>query len=243
MANPFFEPPSTPAGTPEDQLRQVYGYLYQMSLKLNESLNAVTMEQLDTDTQNAIRSAGQAEETGRSGMTALKSLIIKTAEIVRNEMDVIHTELNGKFESISGDFGEYERTLHATIEATAEGIMQDYLYGETVAGDAISYASVSRQYIYSGLLSDDPEPVYGIAIGKDITDANGELVEGNRFATFTAEELAFYVNGIKVSWFSNSTMFIDRAQLMTSLQMGNHEWRVLAGGSMALINNKQPAVI
>ena len=54
-------------------------------------------------------------------------------------------------------------------------------------------------------------------------------------ATFTMDELAFYVGGSKVAWFSNNTFFIDRGQILSSLQIGNHLWKAMADGSMVLV--------
>ena len=107
-----------------------------------------------------------------------------------------------------------------------------------------AFIQKTNQYIFSGLIDTVIEDGverqrYGIAIGNNVTqtDAGGNesLDRDNMMATFTMDELAFYVDGVKVAWFGNNTYFIDRGQILSSLQIGNHQWKAMADGSMVLV--------
>lgn len=238
MANTFFEYPTRQEGTPEEQLRGLYSYLYQMSERLNEALNDISLEQMEDSVQKTVREAGKLSGQAEENRSSLKSLIIKTAEIVRTEMTELSTVLTRNYEALSSQFGSYEENLTNTITATAEGILQDYRYEERVEG-AERYVKRTSQFIFSGLL-DPVNMIYGVAIGDNVTGENGELVDANKMATFTKDELAFYMNGVKVAWFSNSTFYIDRGQVEESLQIGlKHRWQVLSDGSIALISVRE----
>ena len=79
-------------------------------------------------------------------------------------------------------------------------------------------------------------PVTGIAIGDGhITNDDGTIDTGNQMATFTANKLSFYQNGIELAYFANNTFHIDRGEVMKSMKMGNHTWKVLASGALALV--------
>ncbi len=236
MANVFFDNPPVTTGDEKNQLLQLRMYLNAMSDKLNEAMNSISIEQMDTDTAQKIRTA--SGEKVDAEVNTLKSLIIKSAEIVRHEMDEITSHLEDNYEALSSQFGEYERNLTNDITITAEGILQDYRYEERIqgledeAGNTDVFINRTNQYIYSGLIGNGK---YGIAIGENVTNADGTLNSANKCATFTMDELAFYQGDTKLAWFSNSVFHIERGEIEKSLKMGNHTWQVFADGSMALI--------
>lgn len=243
MAEVFFDNPPNLNGREAEQLRQLQAYLTAMSEKLNVALANISIEQLQEETREQIRGANAAEKV-QQATESLKSLIIKTAEIVRHEMDVISVTLNDEYEALSSQFGAYERDLQSTITATAEGILQEYNYEERVtgledeAGNTDVFIRKLNQYIFSGLV-DSVNGKYGIAVGENVTayDANGNpyLNDGAKCATFTMDELAFFQGGDKVAYISNSTLFIQYGEITKSLKIGNHTWTTFTDGSMALV--------
>ena len=242
MADVFFDNPPNLNGKEAEQLKQLQAYLTAMSEKLNVALMNISIEQMQEDTRQKILSAG-GEKVEQSTET-LKSLIIKTAEIIRHEMDVITTTLTDEYEALSSQFGAYERDLQSTITATAEGILQNYQYEERItgledeAGNTEVFIRRIDQYIFSGLV-DEVNGKYGIAIGENVTgyDAQGNpyLKNDAKCATFTMDELAFYQGGQKVAYLSNSTLFIQYGEITDSLKIGNHTWKKFTDGSMALV--------
>jgi len=234
--NVFFDTPMNLTGTAEEQLRTLYGYLYTMSEKLNEAMNTITVDNMDQELQTKIREIPSAQDRTQE-MTALKSMIIKTANIVRNEMDEIRTILEGHYEALSDQFGTYEQNLTNEITATAEGILQSYQFDERITANDESIGAFRRrisQYIFTGLV-DAVNGKYGVAVGNNVTNADDTLNTDQMCATFTMDEMAFYINGTKVAWFGNETFYIDRGKIENSLQIGNHKWMAREDGGMVLV--------
>ena len=244
MAKVFFDNPMNLSGTAEDQLRQLYGYLFNMSEKLNEAMNSITIEQLAPETTVKIVTADKQQADTEKTYNSLKSMIIKTANIVRSEMEEISTVLHGNYTAISDQCGTLVQDMQAEIRATAQGVMQEYSFDEriTEVGEELeNFRKKTNQYIFSGLV-DSVNMKYGIAIGYNVTgtDANGgeKLNDENKMATFTSDELAFYVSGQKAAWFSNDTMFISKAYINTSIQLGGHHtFKMLSNGFLVLTAN------
>ena len=237
MAKVFFDNPPTQGGRPEEQLRELYGYLFTMSTKLNEALMDLTLDQMTPETQQAIVQAGQAEAKSSEATRQLKELIIKNAEITRMAMDEIRTELQAQYTAISEDFGTYQQTLDAQISATAAGIMQNYHIEDriqAVEDDTAAFMNNLNAYIFSGLLSTSPA-TYGIAIGYNVTNQDGTLNNQNKSATFTADKLSFWLNGVEVAYFSNSVFHIANGEITDQMRMGGYIWKTMAGGAMALM--------
>ena len=240
MAEVFFDNPPVLQGDEKSQLVQLYRYLNAMSEKLNTAMNNITVEQMDQATQKVIRTAGSDEITQQ--YNGLKGLIVKTAEIVRGEMDVISTSLQSQYNLMSDQFGEMQQTMTANITANAEGITQNYEYIEQLqeaGNNTSSYLNRFSQYIFTGLIDADNQR-YGIAIGEDITsyDANNQPIINNskKMATFTMDRLSFWKGETELAYFTDNVFHIANGEVTKTMKMGNHIWKVLTDGSMALIS-------
>ena len=242
----FFDNPPVLSGDNRTQMTQLYNYLFTISNKLNESMMSLSTEELAATVEARIRSGsagGQIEEAVRSQYDTLKSMIIKTATIVRHEMDEITTHLEDNLTAVSEEFGELQRNLDSNIRATAAGILQEYNYEERVtgledeAGTTESFIRKTNQYIFSGLI-DESTMTYGIAVGEGVTayDAQGNAVlnDNAKCATFTMSEMAFWKGSSKLAWFSSDTFYINKGQVVQSLQIGNFMWMNMSG-AMALV--------
>ena len=236
MDNVFFDSPPVLQGNEATQLRQLYGFLYTMSEKLNAAMNEV-----DVQTKAEIRTTatGQAQQQAE-GFSTLKSLIIKTAEIVRTEMQEISTQLHAETEAVSADVGALEQTMDATIRATAEGILQEYNFSELVTDTEANTFSLQRinQYIFTGLISDNPVQ-YGIAIGEGVTaydeNNNPYLNQNAKVATFTMDKLAFWQGTVELAYFSSGKFYITNGEITNTLQIGNYVFKRMADDSMVLV--------
>ena len=236
MAEVFFDNPPALAGDEKSQLQQVYRYLSEMSGKLNTALNSITIEQMEPDTQLRIRT-GAAEET-QSQYNGLKSLIIKTAEIVHTEMDEISTTLEKNYTAISSQFGELDGKLTNDIKANAEGVSLAFEKYEEVKAQGDASETFIEQFskkIFLGVIDENAGTV-GIAIGENITAADGTLVQNNKMATFTMDELAFWHGEVKMAWFTDNVFHITNGEIEKTLKIGNHKWIVLTGGAIGLIS-------
>lgn len=243
MAEHFDTPPVL-SGEEQAQLQQMYGYLYRLSEKLNHAMNNITADQFADGTRETLTTAtAEASSATEKEINTVKSLIIKTASVIRNEMDVISTQLKGSYEALSDDLGHYRMETDNKIEANSTGISQVITTTQTLeaqGADFASYRTQSENYIFAGILGykDDMTPITGIAIGEGVTtydqDGNRVLDNDKKVATFTAEKLSFYLNGAEVAYFSNNSMYISSAEIIGSLKMGRYAWRIQADGSMGL---------
>lgn len=251
MPNVFFDSPQTMiSGTAKERDIQMLAYLTYLSEKLNEALNCISVEQMAPEVQNQIQVSGsqasqQAAESDKKYYNNLKGLIIKTAELVRHEVDEISTSLKDSYNALSKQYGEYSRNLESNIKATAEGVLQSYSFEERIDelqqsdGNTRTFIDHTNQFIFTGLVEDNGpgNRKYGIAIGQDVTsyDEHGEptLNHANKMATFTMDKLSFYQGGVEVAYFSNNSFNINKGKILQELQMGNFMWTIVEG-SIAL---------
>ena len=238
MAEVFFENPPRLSGPEREQLVQLYGYLHAMSEKLNTALMDISVEQLNPETRKIVTEAGG--EAMQQQSTTLKSLIIKTAEMVRTEMDEIRTTLETRVEAVSDQYGALEQSLTNDITLTAEGLQQAFTYISTLqsyAAEDQEYRATMNGYVNVGVVRYDvnDDPVLGIAIGKNITKPDGTIDLNARLATFTVDRLSFYMNGSEVAYFANNIFHIAAGEITESLKMGNHTWKKMTDGALALI--------
>ena len=237
----FFDNPPLLNGSEEEKLKQLYGYLNAMSEKLNTALMSISIEQLAPETKNVI--IGDTEKKAETNFDQLKSLIVKTAEIVRTEMDEISTTLRTKVDALSEDFGEYQADMEQTIRINAEGVSQEFTRQETIItnldGRTEAYKEYMRGYIFTGIIGvdDDGTDLLGVAIGQsNLTNEDDQTLNTDAMlATFTGKKLSFYNGGVEVAYFSDSQFFIANGTVTSSMRMGSYLWKVMANGSMGLM--------
>lgn len=248
----LFEAPPIAAGTEAQQLSRVYSYLYQLSDKLNHTLTSLTADNFADGEAAAIRTLadGTVARTQAEQANTLRSLIIKTADVVRSEMDVLETQLRTDYVAES-EFGQFVEGLDATIRATADGVVQGYNYsGQIVAlqSDMTSfetYQTTTQAYIKTGLLYFDQDnlPVYGVAVGQDLAkvEVNGEevLARTGLMSTFTADRLSFWQGETEIAYMSSGVLHIARAELSESLRIGNYTLKRMQDGSFAVLYDEE----
>lgn len=236
MGNVFFDNPPVLQGNERTQLQQLSGYLFTISNKLNEALMTVSLQAQD----EIDKRLSAAEQSEQPQITSLKSLIIKTAEIVRTEMDEISTKLRTETEAVSSQVGTLNQTLEARIRATAEGVLQDYHYDQLVHDTQTNtvYRTLANQRIFSGLINDNPVE-YGIAIGEGVTayDAQGNpyLNQNAKCATFTMNRMSFWQGNVELAYFSSGKFYISNGEITNTLKIGNYMWRAMADNGMTLV--------
>ena len=239
MAEVFFDNPPILYGDEKSQLTQLQRYLNTMSDKLNQALMTITIEQMAPETQKIIQQAGG--DKVEKQYTGLKAMIVKTAEVVRHEMDEIRTTLTDDYEALSDQFGTMTNTLTNQITATAQGVEQNFQRIQTIQGKDAGYDQFIDRYsshIFIGIIGQDPitgEDITGISIGEDIVNPDGTVNVNHQMATFTADRLSFYQNGQEMGYYAANVFHIGNGEIINSLQMGNHIWKTLTGGAMALV--------
>lgn len=98
--------PPAPNGSPQQMAVAQYAYLFQMAQQLNLALG-----QLESGGTGAASGGGTSTHQGTArrestGYQELKSLIVKTARLVKRQMEQLSARLEGEYVAVS-DFGTY----------------------------------------------------------------------------------------------------------------------------------------
>ena len=257
------EYPSTPSGTPEEQLVTMYNYLYRMAEALNANLAEIGSPDLTDGEREIMNRLLPADEQAKEGTPAfsgyeaetLKSLIIKTASFVQKKTDEYRMNLLGEYVA-SGKFGRYVRNTNLKLDITPEGIQQDYTFEAAVQGER-DFEINTRQFIRTGLLrTESSVPIYGVQVGKDIcefkSDGTVEYHDGNKVAELTADALTFYttqnqtavplasLSGTKLSFYVGGVefLYIDANGIHAASDMAIESGKNLNVKSGAFMNVK-----
>lgn len=238
MDKVFFDNPPILTGKPEEQLKALYGYLGMVSNKLNEAMMSVSIEETRAEEQRvqAVQTGGEAEQQ-QSDFIRTKSLILKTAELVRTEMEEIRTTLNSSIEAVSEQFGTYQQNITQQITATANGLLAQLKIEEKITDAETkinNFITSQSSYIFAGII-DQVEKTTGIAIGEGVTDENGDLVDENKVVTITPKQITFYQGGAVVAYFGDNNFYISNGVVTNSMTMGNFMWKVFSNGSVGLM--------
>ena len=231
-------PPSATGGQAE-QVRNLYSYLYQLTDRLNAAFVA-----LDVGGSNAsVASASAAGASG--GMSAdqarqyneLKALIIKTGTVTKEYADKLVASLNSVYIAQS-EWGTYEEQIHQDIEATASGIVESYNFQSQI--DALDdYRIEASGYILRGIIGYDENnvPIFGIAIGQDLKTTE-VTIDGvtykqvdmtKNLATYTADGITFWLNGVAVARLNQQELSITRAVITDKITLG--DWEIATNGT------------
>lgn len=233
--------PPYPAGTLQQQVMRQYSYLFQMSQQLNLALSQLEQANRQSSEVTAKHQTAAKEETQRQYQT-LKSMIVKTANRVEQRMEQLTAELAGEYVAVS-DFGSYMEKLNAYIEANPEAITQYYSFYADLQADinkvsaAFSdYRTGTEGYIRTGIVYYDGEvPVYGVAVGQNLTTTvtdGEEVVDQNNFrATFTAKKLSFWQDSTEIAYVSNNQLYITNIVVLDSMRLG--KWRMATQNGLA----------
>ena len=213
-----FTPPVFSGGTSEEQLKSMQSWLFQFSEQLQYTLNNLDSSNFSS---GGIEEATNTNNTEKKSpvvsdeVAALKSLIIKTANVVNSNYKEITETLESNYFAVS-DFGEYSETNKAETVKSALGVTQNFSRIEeistkldTVETSFNTYVSDTKAYIRTGYL--EQLDTYGVAIGEEreeTIDGNKAIVF-NQLATLTSEELAFWQNGVKLGYFKGDSLFVN----------------------------------
>ena len=233
-----FRLPNITATTPQGQLAQMQSFLYQTVEQLNWALNAIESGTTSGNqvNQNAKTTGGPGDQDKAvSTFNEIKSLIIKSADIVNSYYERINAKLSGKYVAVS-DFGVYAQATEAQIKAASDKISQYYTNVQEIITDIDTLENKLIEvdaHIHSGVLYYDENsiPVYGLEIGQK-TDIDGVEVF-KKYARFTSEKLSFYdQNNNEVAYISDKKLYISHIEVKGSYTIGNLVDTVLADGSV-----------
>ena len=218
--------PNISGVTTEEQVRQINTFLYQTIEQLNyvignmEKSSASIVEQI-RDTSSATDTPEKAQNTFNS----IKSLIIKSADIVASYGDVIKERLEGEYVAVS-DFGTYQESTALDIEKNSKGIEQNYKNVQTITSDLEEVGNYVRDVkanIKTGYLYTDENGFdrYGFAIGEKVEENGVETF--NQYAYFTSNKLSFFdQNGGEVAYISDYKLYITNVEIKGNLKLGGY---------------------
>lgn len=221
--------PNINAANEQGQLSQMRSYLYQLVEQLNWALNTVQDGAVQTVVQPmtapTVSGTAAAEQEAQDTFNSIKSLIIKSADIVNAYYETMRLRMDGEYVAES-DFGVYRRTTAAELSATIDSVNQLYTdlqsVEETADGAYDSVRAVTAN-IKTGLLytNESGVPVYGLEVGQRNVENGVESFR--KYARFTANRLSFYdQNDTEVAYISDYKLFITQAQITGSITLGRY---------------------
>lgn len=237
--NGKFRLPRFVGGTQSEQLTQTKNYLYQLVEQLNVAFSELNTPAGNGRAAGVAASAAATEKEAQNNFNSIKSLIIKSADIVNAYYEQINKRLEGIYvaeaEFPEGSAAFIEKTTQ-DILANSEAIEQHFSNMQKILSDveSISGELISvKAHIKCGLLYYDEEgvPIYGLEIGQR-SEVNGEEIF-NKYARFTSEKLSFYdSNNNEVAYISDRKLYITQVEVTGSFRMGGFVDEVLSDGGI-----------
>ena len=243
--------PNITAATDREKLQQMQSYLYRMAQQLQWAFDTIGTGGGGGGTGSYMAQTGNKGSGSNSNASALetfsqlKSLIIKSADIVEAYYDAIKVKLEGSFVAKS-DFGEYVEKTDLALEANSTAITQNYTNIQGILGDfsellgemqedvdtLTAFIVETNAYIKSGKIDEvDGVPVYGLEIGQS-NSVNGEIVF-SKFARFSADRLSFYDrNDVEVAYISDYKLYITNAEITGNLWLSGR-FKIYYKGGLA----------
>lgn len=240
-----FSLPNFQVQTPAE--RRMYAYLYQTVQQLNWAMKHIqTVQTLPSGGESSGRTLSEGTVSTQA-FSQIKSLIIKSADIVNAYYETIEKKLRGQYVAQS-EFGTYAEETELALQANSSGITQNFANIQQITGnlDSIQQAATAssqdvaqlRQelvrldtqltqtnaYIRSGVIGEDENgiPIYGLEIGQT-NEVSGQEVF-NKYARFSSSRLSFYdQNDTEVAYISDYKLYITNVHITGTLTMGDYE--------------------
>jgi len=248
------------SGAPEQQIAALRDWMFQRVKELDVIVSAeadkVTVTK-DGSGRTVITNGDEAAI--RNLASDLKSLILKTANEVEAYADKKVETFSSEYVARS-EFGVFQQTVQATMETTAQGVEENYDLIQSVTQDLNTLSShyeEIRGQVVRGIVQDPEytpgselhptEYVVGIAIAQDIQvsseaepgDGNNPndghtyyyLNSGQTFGLYTSTGWQFWINGLKVGWYSSldGNLHVASIKIEKTIQMG--DWILKQRGS------------
>ena len=216
--------PNITGATEAAQLMQLKSYLHQLVDQLNIAMADVEIVASTAApvAVNSVRPVSASEEAENT-FNSIKSLIIKSADIVEAYSEKISETLNGVYVAKS-NFGTYAESTVLNIVKTDKEIKETFDNVRTIESDVEGIQNQlieTDAYIKRGLLAEENGvPIYGIEVGQTTENENGEQIF-EKYARFTADKLSFYdQNGYPVAYISGTKLYITHAHVTGSFVLG-----------------------
>lgn len=212
--------PNITAPDTAGKLNQLQRYLYALVEQLNWELG--------TSSSSAPQTVALPKPAPAETFSSIKSLIIKSADIVQAYSDKITQTLEGKYVAQS-EFGTFTEETAQTLEQTSREVEQLFSNLQRIESTLIGV----NAYLRSGLLyyDDSGVPIYGLEVGQQ-TQVDGQTVF-NKYARFTAGKLSFYdANDNEVAYISDYKLHITNVEVGGTYRQGHFQDSTQADGSI-----------
>ena len=246
----MYEYPPILTGDALQQIAALRDYLVRRVREDNAESASRDAEQTSAVRQPPLPKGGWPSEARSGGYNpaasaALRSLIVKTADLVEHHVEELRTELHEDYVAIS-DYGSYYETIESKVSQTARGTVESYQYQEQI--DALDqYTAQLSGQIRRGLITDPEtqETVLGIAISQDLRFTGQtqtedgleywELSPGQTLGLYTSTGWQFWINGSKRGWFDSTDGMLHVSQILVEdrLQHGA-DWLVTTAGGYGI---------
>lgn len=243
--------PNITANTTQEQLVQVKSYLFSLAEQLNWALKTLEGGGSTSNTSNVQTASKQgteasANKTPTDTFNSIKSLIIKSADIIEAYSEEIEKKLSGLYVAQS-DFGVYTEETEVKLEANSKDISALFENTQTIQSDVDTINGIltsdgsttkvlsTDAWVKIGAIATEETGhyLYGMEIGQT-NEINGQIVD-TKFAQYTSEGVYLY-DGNSSSWsvrIANNTLTINEAEIRTSLRQGGFKSITLSDGSVA----------
>ena len=225
--------PNITAKDDRGKLEQIRSYLYQFAQDLNWALSNIDNEAAGvTKKVEATTEQKNAVEQAQATFSEVKSLIIKSADIVNAYYDEINRRLEGVYVAES-DFGTYKRETALEMSATSDDIKLLFGNQQTIQSDVDGINGVlqsneegttilgSDAWCKIGVLDYEKSgfPIYGMEIGQ--TNTKGTETALTKFAQYRSDGVHLYdQKGIEVATIINHKLKITNAEMINATITG-----------------------
>lgn len=215
--------PNITAPTADGQMQQMKSYMYQLVQQLNWALHTVDSGTTEsTGSSNVVAVSGTAataQESAQDTFNSIKSLIIKSADIVNAYYDIMQERFSGEYVAES-EFGTYKEETNALITKNSDSVKALYENLQTVTAE-VNRIIDTNAWTKSGLLGyeENGVPIYGFEVGqKTIVDG---VETFDKFSRFTAGGIYFYLPGAKdpIAWLSGTKLYITNAEITGEMKI------------------------
>ena len=187
--------PNINGKTEREQLSQMRSYLYQLAEQLNWGLSAIETGTITVKTSTGSQALSGASGTGvgkspQATFNDIKSLIIKSADIVDAYYEQINAKLESEYVAIS-DFGKYKEENEAQFQATANNVGVLFKNTQTIQSDLLTVGGNVTNL--SGVIDSVGDKVDGL--GDDIDNVNKDISD-TKYRVDSVEDGLKDVNGL-----------------------------------------------
>ena len=216
--------PNISAASDRGKIEQIHSYLYQFAEQLKWALNSIESgggKGLQSGNKSSVKAV--SEEEAQATFSSVKSLIIKSADIVNSYYDEINKRLVGQYVAQS-DFGKFTEQTEQAITTNSKGTEALFSSVQHIITDIenLEHSLIEvNANIRVGLLYYDENsvPVHGVEVGQ-VNEIDGVEVF-NKYARFTSDRLSFYdKNDTEVAYISDYKLYITNAEITGTLTLG-----------------------